>query len=75
LNNALVFLCNPKQRLLNKENMKKPQFVPTEKISVNLEFSNNNIRVTFVPTQTHKKPVGGATEKEKGDDKEIRMER
>ena len=34
LNNALVFLCNPKQKLLDKENNKKPQFTPTEKVNV-----------------------------------------
>jgi hypothetical protein len=50
LNNALVFLCNPKQKILDKENMKKPTFAPTEKISVNAGFSNANLRVNFVPT-------------------------
>jgi hypothetical protein len=24
LNNALMYLCNPKQKILDKENMKKP---------------------------------------------------
>jgi cullin 3 len=49
LNNALVYLCNPKQKILEKENGKKPTFAPTEKISVNLAFTNANIKVNFVP--------------------------
>ena len=75
LNNSLVYLCNPKQKILDKENMKKPQFVSTEKVSVNEGFSNNNLRVNFVPTQTHKKKTTEKTETEKVDDKEIRIER
>ena len=55
--------------------MKKPSFAPTEKISVNEKFSNANIRVNFVPTQTHKKKTTEKTEMEKTDDKEIKMER
>lgn len=35
LNNALLFLCNPKQAILKKENDKKPQFLPTEKLTCN----------------------------------------
>ena len=75
LNNALLYLCNPKQKILDKENMKKPQFAPTEKVSVNTGFSNNNIRVQFVPTQTHKKKTAEKNDSEKVDDKEIRIER
>ena len=55
LNNALLYLCNPKMKILDKENMKKPTFAPTEKVSVNSKFSNPNIKVNFVPTSTHKK--------------------
>lgn len=75
LNNALLFLCNPKQKLLDKENSKKPQFTPTEKVSVNATFQNPNIRVNFVPAVTHKKKTTDKTEAEKVDDKEIRIER
>ena len=49
LNNALLYLCNPNQKILDKENMKKAKFEPNEKINVNLGFSNKNIRVTFLP--------------------------
>jgi hypothetical protein len=38
LNNALIYLCNPKLKILEKENMKKPQFAPTEKTNVNAAF-------------------------------------
>jgi len=55
--------------------MKKPQFAPTEKVSVTANFQNNNIRVIFVPTQTHKKPSAEKSEQEKMDDKEVRIER
>jgi len=45
LNNALLYLCNPKQKILDKENMKKPQFAPSEKVKVFSQFANNNLRV------------------------------
>lgn len=55
--------------------MKKPQFAPTEKVTVNQGFSNNNLRVNFVPTQTHKKKTAEKNDAEKVDDKEIKTER
>mmetsp|Transcript_12723 Transcript_12723/g.12574 ORF Transcript_12723/g.12574 Transcript_12723/m.12574 type:complete len:94 (+) Transcript_12723:1928-2209(+) len=55
--------------------MKKPQFAPTEKVHVHVDFTNNNIRVQFVPTQTHKKKELDKNDKERNDDKEIRIER
>jgi len=55
--------------------MKKPQFLPTEKASVNQGFTNANIRVNFIPAQTHKKKTTEKTETEKMDDREIRIER
>lgn len=75
LNNALVYLCNPKQKILDKENMKKPQFAENEKISVAQNFSNPNMKVNFIPAQTHKKKTAEKNEGEKIDDKEIRLER
>lgn len=77
MNNALLYLCNPKMKILDKENMKKPQFAPNEKISVCEKFQNPNTRVMYVPTQTHKKKAGDTKEDEKikNDDKEIRQER
>lgn len=55
--------------------MKKPSFTAAEKVNVNLAFTNNNIRVQFLPVSTHKKKEVGQDEKEKQDDKEIRLER
>lgn len=68
-------MCNPKLKLLDKENSKKPQFQPNEKIKVNLDFSNSSNRVSFVPTQTHKKKTADAKDDKQVDDKEIRIER
>jgi hypothetical protein len=36
---ALLYLCNPKVKLLNKEK-NKAEFEKDEKISVNLKFTN-----------------------------------
>ncbi len=55
--------------------MKKPQFAPSEKVKVFSQFANNNLRVQFIPTQTHKKKEVGKNDTEKNDDKEIRIER
>ena len=35
---ALIYLCNPKQRILDKENKKEPKFQPDEKLQVFLGF-------------------------------------
>jgi hypothetical protein len=40
LGEALKFLCNPKMKILMKENMKTPKFEKDEKCTINLEFSN-----------------------------------
>lgn len=45
LNNALLYLCNPKLKILNKENLKKPAFAPNEAVTVNMQFQNNNLKV------------------------------
>jgi hypothetical protein len=49
-----MYLCNPKQKILSKENEKDAKFKPEEKIQVFLNFQNSNVKVTFVPVQTHK---------------------
>lgn len=72
---ALLYLCNPKQKLLKKENEKKPTFTSNEKITVNIDFSNNNMRVNFIPTQSYKIKTTEKTEEEKQNEKEIRQER
>ena len=49
LKEALMKLCNPKSRMLLKEDQKKPIFRPDERITVNEKFESNNIRVNMVP--------------------------
>lgn len=49
LSTALMYLCNPRLKILDKENMKKPEFAPTEKLKVTETFTNPNIKVTFIP--------------------------
>ena len=52
---AIIHLCNPKVRVLDKA-IKKPTLDdPNEKIKINLKFTNNNIRVNLIPTTTNKK--------------------
>ena len=46
---ALIYLCNPRQKILDKENIKKPEFTPLEKICVTANFSNANVKVSFTP--------------------------
>jgi ssDNA-binding Zn-finger/Zn-ribbon topoisomerase 1 len=73
-----MWLCNPKQKILDKQNMKTAAFQDGEKITVTQNFSNPNIKVTYTPPQTHKKKEKDDEKDkaaEKVDDKEIRMER
>jgi len=51
---ALIYLCNPKQKIIDKENSKKPEFSPAEKLKISVTFANPNVKVTFTPAQTHK---------------------
>ena len=58
---ALIHLCNPKVRVLDKA-VKKPTLDdPNEKIKINLKFNSNNIRVNLIPTQTAKRTTTAAT--------------
>jgi hypothetical protein len=78
LNPALLYLCNPKTRVIEKENMKKPEFAPDEKMKIATTFQHPNVKVVFTPPTTHKKregPEAGKTEKDAADDKEIKTER
>lgn len=75
LHNQLMYLFNPKQKILLKENQKVPQCQPSEKIRVNLDFQHANVKVSFVPTVKHTKPNLEKTDREKGDEKEIKQER
>lgn len=49
LKEGLLKLCNPKAKMLLKEDQKKPAFRADEKIVVNEKFESNNIRVNMVP--------------------------
>ena len=46
---SLIHLCHPSHAVLEKENKKKPQFQPGEKIKVNLNFQNSNIKIQLLP--------------------------
>ena len=60
LTEACLKLCNPKMRMLSKQNGKSPKFAPTEKIAVNAEFATNNIRVNMIPQVSTVKMASGA---------------
>ena len=72
---ALIHLCNPKIRVLDKQ-IKKPTLDdPNEKIKINPKFTSNNIRVNLIPTQTAKKKT---TDDNKGENQlsaEVKTER
>ena len=74
LNPALIFMCNPKVKLLLKGNPKVPKFDASESIKPNPAFANNNIKVNLIPVPS-KKQTTEKTEESKNDDKEIKMER
>ena len=46
----LIALCNPKHKILKKE-VNKPTLTAEEKIEVNSEFKNNNVRISLIPAQ------------------------
>jgi hypothetical protein len=70
---ALIYLCNPKVRLLNKEK-NKIEFEKDEKISVNLNFTNTKLRLHLLPP-INKKKTNELTEEEKENEKCIRQQR
>lgn len=55
LTRQLKQLCNPKMRIINKDNVKVPKFTPEEGLEVNKAFKNNLIKLNFIPKATHKK--------------------
>ena len=71
---ALIAMCNPKVRLLSKEEP-KPEFKPDEKIQVNLKFQNPQTRLNVVPVPAQKKKTIEATEEDKEMEKGIKQER
>ena len=52
-------LCNPKIKLLLKQNP-KPVFTPDEQFRCNMKFENNNIRFNLVPVPSSAKMAEGA---------------
>ena len=69
-------LCNPKARIINKENLKVPKFESNEKLSVNVEFQNKLIKLSYIPKSSHKKKeVGEKTDINNKVDEEIKSER
>ena len=71
---AMMQFCNPKTVLLKKE-IKKPIFKEDEKISLNLGFKSNSIRVNLVPKKQTKKQTGELTEEEKKQAARVEKER
>jgi hypothetical protein len=61
-----LYLCNPTNPILKKENYKEAKFKQDEKISVNLIFKSTNVKVNFTPPITHKK-----NEKHDGKEKDL----
>jgi hypothetical protein len=49
LKSSMMKLCHPKLGIINKENPKKPVFMPEEKLVLNEKYQNNSIRVNFIP--------------------------
>ncbi len=45
----LRYLCNPKIRVIQKENFSKPEFAPDEKMKIAATFQHPNIRVVLSP--------------------------
>ena len=72
---SLVYLCNPTKKILDKEDAKKPDFAPGEKLKVFLGFKNPNVRISFIPQQTHKYNTKPDKDQVPDDDKDIRTER
>jgi len=75
LGQALRFLCNPKNKLLLKQDISKPVFKPEETVKPNPDYSSQNIKVSFVPIQQSKRVSTEKTEGEKTDEAEIKQER
>ena len=70
----MMQFCNPKIQLLKKE-IKKPIFKDDEKISINLTYKSNSIRVNLVPKKQTKKQTSDLTEEEKKQAQRVEKER
>ena len=54
LKESLKYMCNPKQKIVQKENAKTPEFTPQEKCKIFLEFQSPNVKVNFIPANVDK---------------------
>jgi hypothetical protein len=70
-----VIFCNPKLKVLTKDNMKSPLFEQNEKIRLNLEFKHNNTKLTFIPSKTEKVDIRQQQQQLGSENKEIKIER
>ena len=52
---SMMKLCDPKIRVLIKENLKKPVFLENEKIKINNNFKPQMIKMNIIPVKTFKK--------------------
>lgn len=69
LKEALKYMCNPKIKILDKENAKTPEFQPNEKTKIVATYNQPNVKVTYVPTFVEKagpSGPGGASQNENG---------
>ena len=51
---ALQWLCNPKLKILEKQNQKTPSFKDDEIIKVAMNFYSQHLLCSFVPTKIFK---------------------
>ena len=71
---AMMQLCNPKIMVLKKE-IKKPIFKDDEKITLNMTYKSNSIRVNLVPKKSTKKQSSELTDEERKQKARIDKER
>ena len=72
---AMLRLCDPKLKVLLKQELNKPTFGETEKIKINPKFTSNAIRNSLVPLKIVKKKTTEATVEESAQAKQIQVER
>ncbi len=70
-----MMLCNPKFKVLMKEQAKKPVFGEDEKITVNPAFASNSIRLSLLPVKSVKKKSVEPTAEESAAQKQVNKER
>ena len=69
-------LCNPKMKMIAKDQPKVPKFKPDEGLEINPKFKYNLVKVNFIPKTAHKKKdLSKKTEIENQVEEEIKSER